>query len=192
MLKTEEEPLVQAALSGDPEAFQALAGAHAAGVYGLALQITKNPVEAEEVLQDSMLTAYEKLGTFRGASSFKTWLYRIATNAALMRLRKAKRAPEPLPEDWEKPAAPLPWMGDPESSYEREEVRRLLAEALESLPEIYRTTFWLRDVEGLGNQEVADILGLSLPAVKSRVLRARLHLRDRLAPYFEERAGHGA
>lgn len=192
MLKTDEEPLLRAALAGDAEAFQALAGAHAAGVYGVALQITKNPTEAEEVLQDTMLSAYEKLATFRGASSFKTWLYRIATNTALMRLRKAKRAPEPLPEEWEKPADPRPWSDDPESSYAREELRGILAQALETLPEIYRTTFWLRDVEGLGNQEVADILGLTLPAVKSRVLRARLHLRDQLAPYFEERAAHGA
>jgi RNA polymerase sigma-70 factor (ECF subfamily) len=187
MLKTDQDSLIQATLAGDPQAFQALIEPHAPGVYGLALQITRSPVEAEEVLQDAMLTAYAKLNTFRGASSFKTWLYRIATNAALMRLRKAKRAPESLPENWEKPADPRPWTGDPEAWFAREEFRQILNEALDSLPEIYRTTFWLRDVEGLGNQEVAEIMGLSLPAVKSRILRARLHLRDQLAPYFEER-----
>jgi len=192
MLKTHEEALVRTALAGDPEAFQALAGRHAPGVYGLALQITRNPAEAEEVLQDSLLTAYEKLATFRGASSFKTWLFRIATNAALMRLRKARRDPEPLPEDWEKPSDPQPWTGDPENAYAQAELRTMLQRALGTLPEIYRTAFWLRDVEGLSNQEVADILGLSLPATKSRVLRARLQLRDELAPYFEERVGHGA
>ncbi len=182
MLKTNEEALVSAAQAGDPEAFQALAGQHAPGVYGLALQITRNPVEAEEVLQDAMLTAYEKLATFRGASSFKTWLFRVATNAALMRLRKTRRTPEPLPEDWEKPADPRPWTGDPETAFAQGELRDLLRRALGTLPEIYRTAFWLRDVEGLSNQEVADILGLSLPAIKSRVLRARLQLRDELAP----------
>lgn len=174
------------------DAFQSLAAAHAAGVYGLAMQMLKNPTEAEEVLQDSMLAAFEKLSTFRGDSSFKTWLYRIATNTALMRLRKHKRDPEPLPEEWEKPADPHPWTDDPEAVLENAELRSVLDGALESLPEIYRTAFWLRDVEGMSNQEVADILGLTLPAVKSRVLRARLHLRDRLAPYFEERGRRGA
>lgn len=182
-----ESDLVRRATAGDAEAFQALAAAHAAGVYGLALQMTKNPSEAEDVLQDAMLTAFEKLSTFRGASSFKTWLYRIATNAALMRLRKHKRDPEPLPEEWEKPADPRPWTDDPLARVQESELQEVLDEALAGLPEIYRTAFWLRDVEGMTNQEVADVLGLTLPAVKSRVLRARLHLRDRLAPYFEER-----
>lgn len=192
MIGIQETPLVQAAVQGDVEAFQALAAAHAPGVYGLALQILKNPTEAEEVVQDAMLAAFEKLSSFRGDSRFKTWLYRIATNAALMRLRRHKRAPEPLPEEWEKPSDPRPWTDDPEAVLQNAELRALLDQALESLPEIYRTAFWLRDVEGLTNLEVAEILGLTLPAVKSRVLRARLHLRDRLAPYFEERERRGA
>lgn len=192
MIGTHEDPLVRAALDGDVEAFQTLAATHASGVYGLALQILKNPTEAEEVVQDTMLAAFEKLATFRGASSFKTWLYRIATNTALMRVRKHKRDPEPLPEEWEKPGDPRPWTDDPEAVLQQSELRQVLDGALESLPDIYRTAFWLRDVEGLSNQEVADVLGLTLPAVKSRVLRARLHLRDRLAPYFEERGRRGA
>lgn len=182
-----EEALIRAALAGETEAFQDLASRHAAGVFNLAMLILKNRSEAEEVLQDAMLTAFEKLAGFRGSSSFKTWLYRIARNCSLMRLRKRRREPDPLPEEWEKPADPRPWSENPEAAFGRAELRKVLDEAFGTLPEIYRTAFWLRDVQGMSNQEVADTLGLSLPAVKSRILRARLHLRDRLAPYFEER-----
>jgi RNA polymerase sigma-70 factor (ECF subfamily) len=188
-LQVEDEALVRRALEGDREAFGELADRHAAGVYHLALQMLRHPAEAEEVLQDTFLAAYKRLGTFRGESRFKTWLYQIATNHARMKLRRRRRAPETVElEEWSLPEPVRPWRDLPAEAFERLELRRLLTESLESLPEIYRTAFWLRDVEGLSNQEVADVLGLTLPAVKSRVLRARLALRDRLAPYLEESA----
>ena len=133
------------------------------------------------MLQETFLTAYRRLSELREPERFKSWLYRVATNQALMRLRTQRRHPEePLPEDGEPPEL-QPWLSDPQERYAHTELRATLAQALERLEPAYRTVFWLRDVEGLSNQEVAEMLGLTVAAVKSRVLRARLKLRDDLA-----------
>lgn len=190
-----DQDLSRRATSGDYEAFEELVRRYESSVYHLALKITRSPEEAEEVLQETFLSVFENLKDFRGDSSFKTWLYRIATNFALMKLRKSQKIDslnEPLNVNGDEiPKDVEDWSENPEGKYEQEELKEILKSAMDSLPEIYRTVFLLRDVEGMSNQEVADILGLSLPAVKSRALRARLQLREVLAPYFKEVKEHG-
>lgn len=180
--------LIERAREGDQEAFEALVEQHAPAVYAMALRFTASPEEAEEVLQDTFLTAFSKLDTFRGDSALSTWLTRIAINKALMR-RRRRRPEEPLPETPQREVAD--WSDEPESLYQEEELRTLLLQAVDRLPPKYREVFWLRDVQGLSGQEVAELLELSLPAVKSRLLRARLALREELAPYFERGGGDG-
>lgn len=180
--------LLARAQEGDAQAFEALVEEHAPAVYAMALRFTDSPEEAEEVLQDTFLTAFRKLDSFREEAALSTWLTRIAINHALMR-RRRKRPEQPLPEAPRRELAD--WSDEPEALYQEEELRTLLLQAVDRLPPKYREVFWLRDVEGLGGQEVADLLELSLPAVKSRLLRARLALREELAPYFERGGGDG-
>lgn len=170
--------LLERARDGD---FEPLVEAYAGAVYGTALRFTRDPHEAEEVLQETFLTAVSKLDSFRQQAALGTWLTRVAINQALMRRRK-RRPEEPLEQSGELVAR----RGDPEALFQRGELRDVLLRAVDSLPDSYREVFWLRDVEGLPNQEVADLLGLSLAAVKSRVLRARLALRDVVSPYLLE------
>jgi RNA polymerase sigma-70 factor (ECF subfamily) len=173
-------------------AFEELMKRYEKVIYNLALRMTKNPEEAEEILQDTFFSVFRNLERFREESSFKTWLYRVATNYALMKLRKNKQfskvfLDEPLQIDGEDiPRDIADWSRNPESLYQKHELKKLLQDAIDSLPEIYQTVFWLRDVDGLSNQEVADILELSIPAVKSRILRARVLLREYLNIYFKD------
>lgn len=185
--------LVEQAQAGDYLAFEELVSQHAPGVYHTVLKITRNPQDAEEVLQETFLAAHRKLSTLSEPSKFKGWLYRIASNMALMKLRKRRGNSEILTDELPMPRGnwpPKDWNGDPGIRVEENEMQRLLMEALEELDPMYRVAFWMKDVEGLSNQAVADALGLTLPATKSRVLRARLQLRARLAGYFE-RDHHG-
>ncbi len=179
--------LVEQARLGDEAAFEKLVVQHAPGVYHTVLRLLGKPEDAEEILQETFLQAHRKLHTLSDPSRFKGWLYRIASNLALMRLRKRGYKLEVLTEEPLVPKGHMPrkWSIDPEARIEEEELQRVLVEALERLDPIYRVAFWMKDVEGLTNQEVADALGLSLPATKSRVLRARLRLRDLLSEYFE-------
>ncbi len=173
-------------------AFEELMKRYEKVIYNLALRMTKNPEEAEEILQDTFFSVFRNLERFREESSFKTWLYKVATNYALMKLRKNKQfskvfIDEPLQIDGEDiPRDIADWSRNPESLYQTHELKKLLQDAIDSLPEIYQTVFWLRDVDGLSNQEVADILELSIPAVKSRILRARVLLREYLNTYFKD------
>ncbi len=179
-----DDKLVELASAGDYASFEELVGRHASGVYHLGLKMLHNAADAEEVLQDTFLSAYTHLKDFRRQSSFKTWLYRIAANQALTRLRKDKKKLE-LWLDEEK-GFDLPatdWTTDPETMAEHEELRRRLVQAVDQLPPAYRAVFWLRDVEGLSTQEVADVLDLEIPNVKTRLLRARLKLRELLSDY---------
>lgn len=176
---------VEKAAAGDSAAFEELVRDFSPGVYQLALGILHRPAEAEEVLQETFLTAYRKLPELREPEHFRSWLYRIASNQALMRLRSERRHPEEaLPETLELES----WDADPEELYEQAELRETLRRGLESLAPAYRSVFWLRDVEGLSATEAAELLHLSVPAVKSRLLRARLQLRDELAQEMKRRA----
>ncbi|MDQ7824654.1 MAG: sigma-70 family RNA polymerase sigma factor [Candidatus Eremiobacteraeota bacterium] len=187
-----DEELVSQAKAQNYRAFEELMKRYEKGIYNLALRITKSPQEAEEILQDTFLSVFKNIDGFREESSFKTWIYKVATNFALMKLRKKKQISrvfidEPLQLDGEEiPRDIADWSKNPEDLYEKQELRRILKDAVDSLPDTYQTVFWLRDIDGLSNQEVATILGLSLPAVKSRILRARLLMREYLSEYFKD------
>jgi RNA polymerase sigma-70 factor, ECF subfamily len=190
---TEELALVQAAKRGDVSAFEDLVRRYDRNVFRIAQHITQNREDAEDVVQDAFLKAYENLEQFQGQSKFYTWLVRIAVNEALMKLRK--RRPErtvSLDEDVKTEDDSLPrevadWSPNPEQQYTQAELREILTRTIQGLPPGFRTVFVLRDVEGLSTEETAEALDLSIPAVKSRLLRARLQLRDRLSRYFQKR-----
>jgi len=178
------------------EAFNEIVNRYSDKVFRLAYRITGDMSDAEEVLQEVFIILVEKLGTFRAESRFSTWLYRVASNAGYMFLRNGKkRNGKEISLDDYKPyndygmlegVAEKDWSTAPDSKLIGEEGAQIIDKAIGELPEDYRVVFHMKDVEGLTSKEIADILGLSLPAVKSRVLRARLFLRDRLSDYFNE------
>jgi RNA polymerase sigma-70 factor (ECF subfamily) len=182
--------LVTAAKGGDLAAFEELTTRHERQIYSLAHRILKNPHDAEDVTQQAFLSAVENLGKFREESSFATWLYRIATFAALKVIRKRKGLATVSLEETTEPredydSIPHPeyiadWKQSPEQLVEQNETRRLLDEALAKLDEKHRLVFVLRDVEGLSVNETAAALSLSESNVKMRLLRARLQLREEL------------
>jgi RNA polymerase sigma-70 factor, ECF subfamily len=190
---SEEMALVHAAKAGDVSAFESLVKKYDRNVFRIANHITHNREDAEDVVQDAFLKAYENLEQFQGQSKFYTWLVRIAVNEALMKLRK--RRPErtvSLDEDVKTEEDSLPrevadWSPNPEQQYSQAELKDILTRTIQGLPQGFRTVFVLRDVEGLSTEETAEALDLSIPAVKSRLLRARLQLRDRLSRFFQKR-----
>jgi RNA polymerase sigma-70 factor (ECF subfamily) len=195
---SDELSLVQAAKKGDVSAFGELVKRYDRNVFRIALHITQNREDAEDVVQDAFLKAYENLEQFQGQSKFYTWLVRIAVNEALMKLRR--RRPERMvsldqevqTEEDSMPREVADWSPNPEQLYNQSELRDILGKTIQGLPPSFRTVFVLRDVEGLSTEETAQALELSVPAVKSRLLRARLQLRERLNRYFKKRqAGDG-
>ncbi len=190
---SDELKLVRAAKAGDISAFEELVRRYDRNVFRIAQHITQNREDAEDVVQDAFLKAYENLKNFQEQSKFYTWLVRIAVNEALMRLRR--RRPErmvSLDEDVKTDEDTMPrevadWTPNPEQQYTQAELRDILTRTIQGLPSSFRTVFVLRDVEGLSTEETAEALDLSIPAVKSRLLRARLQLRERLNKYFRKR-----
>src|ERR1700746_1315186 len=190
---SDELALVQAAKAGDVGAFEELVKRYDRNVFRIAQHITQNREDAEDVVQDAFLKAYSNLGQFQGQSKFYTWLVRIAGNEALMKLRR--RRPERMvsldeevkTEDDSVPREVADWSPNPEQQYTQAELRELLDKTIHGLPASFRTVFVLRDVEGLSTEETAEALELSIPAVKSRLLRAGLQLRERLSRYFQRR-----
>ncbi len=190
---SDELALVRAAKAGDISAFEQLVHRYDRNVFRIAQHITQNREDAEDVVQDAFLKAYENLKNFQEQSKFYTWLVRIAVNEALMRLRR--RRPERMvsldedvkTEDDSMPREVADWSPNPEQQYSQEELKDILTRTIQGLPSSFRTVFVLRDVEGLSTEETAEALGLSIPAVKSRLLRARLQLRERLNKYFKRR-----
>jgi RNA polymerase sigma-70 factor (ECF subfamily) len=189
----DEAPLVARARAGDAGAFAELISRYERNILRLARNITQNREDAEDVLQDAFLKAYEHLDQFQGNSKFYTWVVRIAVNESLMKLRKRKSdktvsMDAPVETGEEAVAREIAiWEENPEQRYGREELRVILERAVESLALPYRTVFALRDIEGLSTEETAAALGLSIPAVKSRLLRARLQLRDKLTRFFKRK-----
>ncbi len=187
----DELTLVRAAKVGDLEAFSELVRRYDRNVFRIAQHITHNEEDAQDVVQDAFLKAYQNLGQFQEQSKFYTWLVRIAVNEALMRLRKRRNGRiVSLDEEVETAEGTMPrevadWSPNPEQLYGQSELGDILRKTIQGLPPGFRTVFVLRDVEGLSTEETADMLGLSVPAVKSRLLRARLQLRERLAKYFK-------
>src|SRR5450631_1770994 len=192
---SEELVLVRAAKGGDDKAFGELVKRYDRNVFRIAQHITQNREDAEDVVQDAFLKAYQNLKNFQEQSKFYTWLVRIAVNEALMRLRR--RRPERMvsldedikTEDDSMPREVADWAPNPEQLYSQGELKEILGKTIQGLPPSFRTVFVLRDVEGLSTEETADALDLSVPAVKSRLLRARLQLRERLTKYFKNRVG---
>ena len=189
----EELALVQAAQGGDITAFEQLLKRYDRNVFRIAQHITQNREDAEDVVQDAFLKAYQKLDQFQGNSKFYTWLVRIAVNEALMRLRKRKSDKtvsmddEVETEEGTMPREFADWSPNPEQQLSQSELKDLLGRTIQGLPASFRTVFVLRDVEGMSTEETAEMLGLSVPAVKSRLLRARLQLRERLSKQFKKR-----
>ena len=190
---SDELALVQAAKAGDIAAFEELVRRYDRNVFRIAQHITQNREDAEDVVQDAFLKSYENLQQFQGQSKFYTWLVRIAVNEALMKLRK--RRPERMvsldeevkTEEDSVPREVADWSPNPEQQYTQAELRDILTRTIQGLPPSFRTVFVLRDVEGLSTEETAEALDLSIPAVKSRLLLARLQLRERLSRYFQKR-----
>lgn len=188
----QELALVTAAREGDIQAFEQLIQKYDRNVFRIAQHITQNREDAEDVVQDAFLKAYQNLGKFQGNSKFYTWLVRIAVNEALMRLRKRKADKTvSMDEDVETEDGSMPrevadWSPNPEQLFGQSELSDILGKTIQGLPASFRTVFVLRDVEGLSTEETAEMLGLSVPAVKSRLLRARLQLRERLNRYFKK------
>jgi RNA polymerase sigma-70 factor (ECF subfamily) len=167
---------------------------YAPRIYNLARRMLGSDADAEDVTQDVLLQVVRKLDTFRGESAFPTWLHRITVNAALAHrnkraVRQKHQVSDPLDHFLENGAhvAPVrPWSVDPRKQVLDQETHQLIEQAIAGLPEIYRDVYVLADVEGLSNPEIAQMLGLSVAAVKSRLHRGRLLMRDALAPHFEE------
>lgn len=186
-----EAQLVAQAREGDFGAFEALVNASEGKVYGHLLRLTGNPEDARDLLQETYLSAYRHLGSFKGDAAFTTWVYRIATNHALMRLRKKNPETVGLDEiavpshEELKGRTISDWAINPRDAVLRSEVRRVLDEAVQSLPPTYRAVVVLRDIQDLDTRETAEILGISEGAVKTRLHRARIFLRELLGPYFE-------
>lgn len=184
----EERKLVEGCRRGDFDCFERLVGRYEKKIYNLALRMLRDPDDAREVLQETFLKVYDNLEKFRGEAHLSTWIYRIAMNEALMRIRKNKHRPRPLEitdEDGESRQIDVEdWAPVPVERLLTKELGGELDRAIALLPEDYRGAFLLRDVEGLSNEEIAKAMKLSVPAVKSRIHRARVFLRNELAPYL--------
>jgi len=189
---SDESPLVARAKAGDSDAFTELVKRYERRIFRLAKHITQNEEDAEDVLQDAFLKAYQHIGGFQEQSKFYTWLVRIAVNEALMKLRKRKSGKiysldEAVDTGEETVAREIAVWDNPEQRYSQEELRGILQQAISGLAPIFRAVFVLRDVEELSTEETASTLGISVPAVKSRLLRARLQLRDKLTRFFKRK-----
>ncbi len=187
--RSEELVLVRAAKNGDDGAFGELVKRYDRNVFRIAQHITQNREDAEDVVQDAFLKAYTNLQGFQEQSKFYTWLVRIAVNEALMKLRRRRPGVVSLDEDIQTEDDSVPrevadWAPNPEQNYNQAELKEILSRTIQGLPPGFRTVFILRDVEGLSTEETAEALELSIPAVKSRLLRARLQLRERLNRFF--------
>ncbi len=187
--------LVEQIKAGDGTAFNELMERYEGKVYRLAAGMMKNREDALDAVQDSFLNVFRKIQSFRGDSAFSTWLYRIALNSIYMRLRSRSRH-EPAesleineeifdPVTGHVRASIRDWSERADDAVLRKEMATVIREAVEAMPEEYRAIFTLRDVEDLSNQQVAEILGLTVAATKTRLHRARLFLRERLSRYVQ-------
>jgi RNA polymerase sigma-70 factor (ECF subfamily) len=185
-----DEDLIARLQAGDQTAYSELVEEHANKIYRLALRMVGNEADAEDVLQETFLSAFKSIDQFEARSSLSTWLYRIASNAALMKLRRKEpeqiSVDEPL-ENEEGDMMPRQFFDFcclPEDTLLKDEARVIMQKAVDNLPTALRSVFILRELEGLSTEEAAAALDLSISAVKSRLMRARLKLREDLSHYF--------
>lgn len=184
--KQTDADLVREVKQGDPAAMEEIVKRYSNKVYNLAYHLTRDAHAAEEIMQDVFLTVIAKIGTLTTEAYFSTWLYRVTTNAAYGYLRKEKKFSEQTPvEDIDQEQyLEYDWTNLPDDVLLSEESKEVLRKSIDSLPEAMRTVVVLKDVEGLKNEEIARTLGISVPAVKSRLHRGRLVLRQLLSEYF--------
>ncbi|MGH9711842.1 MAG: sigma-70 family RNA polymerase sigma factor [Candidatus Acidiferrales bacterium] len=185
-------PLLDRILTGDAQAFDELVQRHKQRVYRIAMAVTSNHEDAEEAMQQTFLKVHQHLSGFERTSKFTTWLTRIAINEALQkrrRLRKTESLDTPTLTDGSvMPKQLQDWHDNPERIYSREQMREIVESAIQSLPTMYREAFVVRDVEGLTTEEASEVLQISVPALKTRLLRARLMMREALAGHFQRPA----
>lgn len=186
----EERALIERLKSGDYEAFDVIFRRYVNKVYRQVFRLVGNDAETEEIVQEVFLAVYQKCQSFRGDSAFSTWLYSLATNACLTRLRRRKQSREIsldafLPRyraDGHHQVRPVfNWADEVECRLEKDELHELLQQAINQLPPMEKAVIVLSDVEGVPDREIGETLGLSIPAVKARLHRARLFLRGKLA-----------
>ncbi len=192
----EHQPLsIEALRQGDRAEFARFVEQYDAYVYRLALRILGNRQDAEDVLQETFIKAFKHLPSFDGRSSLSTWLYRIATNEALMLLRKEKGGvvslddPYPNGEEEQEPIQIVDWCCLPEETLMNAETKQMLDQAIAQLSPALRVVVILRDLQGLSTRETSQILNISEEAVKTRLSRARLQLRQWLSEYFQQQYG---
>jgi RNA polymerase sigma-70 factor (ECF subfamily) len=193
--KLTDEELVKIYVdSAEEHVFEEIVGRYADRVYRLALRIVRDPEKAEDVFQDTFTALAAKSHTFRGDSKFSSWLYRITLNMGYMRLRSVKKQQSTVSIDEYAPydekgtlmgkIVSKDWSGMPDRVLYSKETLSIINNIVNELPESHRIVFHLRDVEGMTNEETAQVLDISVPAVKSRLHRTRLYLRDKLSEYF--------
>jgi RNA polymerase sigma-70 factor (ECF subfamily) len=195
-----DEELVARARARDGAAFEALVDRHEEKIYRVAMRFVRNETDAREILQETFLSAWRNLDSFQGKAQFASWLYRVAVNASLMLLRSQKRHPQVAVDDVAdetldeaaRTAGPGlglgggdDWSKRPDEQLQSEEVRHAIQTAVDGLPESQRSVFLLRDVDGLSTEETGELLGVTVPTVKTRLHRARLALREAISRYFE-------
>jgi RNA polymerase sigma-70 factor (ECF subfamily) len=192
-----DDELVARARARDLGAFETLVERHEERLYRVAMRLLRNENDAQEVLQDALVSAWQNLGSFAGRAQFGSWIYRVTVNAALMLLRSRRRRPTVSVEEMTATAldsavrqsqlgSTSDWSKRPDEQLQSGELKQHVEAALDTLPEILRLVFVLRDVEGLSTEETADVLGISIPNVKTRLHRARLALRGAIGEYFEK------
>jgi RNA polymerase sigma-70 factor (ECF subfamily) len=192
-----DEDLVARARGKDEAAFEELVSRYEDKLYRLAMRFVRNEIDAQEILQEAFLSAWRHLPTFEGRAQFGSWMYRVTVNAALMLLRSRTRHPEVAVDDVDPTAlnqavaesgqmarSTTNWSQRPDEQLQSEELRKHIQSSVDALPEGLRTVFLLRDVEELSTEDTAELLGLSVPAVKTRLHRARLALREDIGRYF--------
>jgi RNA polymerase sigma-70 factor (ECF subfamily) len=181
--------LVKGVLSKDESCFEELIQRYGSKVLNLAMRITRNQEDSEEVLQDVFITVFTKLASFEHKAMFSSWLYRVTTNSSFMKIRARNRRRTVSLEDVE-PSIRQNWVGnrrelfDLDTMSSKHELREAIQSAVHELPDEYRAIFVLRDIDGLSNEAVSQVLQLSVPAVKSRLHRSRLLIRKRLKPHY--------
>jgi RNA polymerase sigma-70 factor, ECF subfamily len=194
--RKQEDFSLDALRGGDRAEFSRLVDTYSSAIYRLGMKMLEDPQDAEDILQETFIKAFRHLKDFDGRSSLSTWLYRIATNEALMLIRKRKNQPlslnEPAEnqEQMDEPVQIVDWCCMPEDELMSGEAKAYMNQAVEQLPPTLRAVFVLRDIEGLSTEETSNVLKLSEAAVKTRLSRARMRLRELLTEYFGERMSH--
>jgi len=183
----EDASLVRETLAGNQASFQLLVERYQSRIFALTRHYTRNAVEIEDLVQDTFLKAYSRLDSFEHQSSFYTWLYRIATNTILDHMKRRGRSPVQSVEDPEIVSAQPPSrLVAPDPAMQRDEIAKITHAVLEQIPEIFRTVLVMREFDDLSYQEIADVLGISIGTVESRLFRARARFKDKLLQMHPE------